>query len=408
MQVEQTPTSELHPFSELTPSLEGIFLPLSAAKRTELLSSIVTKGIATPLLVWRGFVVDGHNRLDIARELFMQQVPCNHRDDLTQDEAEALYIELNYARRQLTSKEKVQAAKALREIVARQKGLSKPVEAPDSGDDLVVTVGDQSSGEDELGYDKAATAAKGKGSKGKASKAPKATTQGSDKQSSAQSQEAGEGSKAAGTGNRVVGAGKPTTLQVADDTLQGKASKQEVTQEAADRLGVSPRQFATLEQAGDAPAPVVDAIGAPGGFSVKEAAQVGKAATDPRTADQVMAAVEGYKEAAQGDNPDAVENARKGVLQASKRPGKGLGSPESQTPLKSLEKPLVERDPESMLEAKFDPAKGRLTIYDHDHPKSPALVMVNLAPLENHSQDYIISRVQAAMKMAQDLLLENL
>lgn len=409
LSVVQTALAELQPFSSYTTELQDVFLPLSEAKYAELLASIGSKGIVTPVTVWRGFVVDGHHRLQAARDLGFSVVPCNHRDDLSSAEAEALYVELNYARRQLTAKEKAKAAAALAAILEKNsKKASKPIQAPEGEDDFLVTVGAHGSS------NKEASAEEGK---------PK---------------------------GKVKGKGKPTTLLTADDTVQaheasqakaneGKPAPEELEgevdpgdveggegeeapegeegkpkgkraakQEAAKRLGVGERQFETLAQAGSAPAPVVDAIGESGGFTVAEAAKIGKAASDPRTAPKVEAAVEAFKEAkaqaTTGENEDALQEARKGVLEASNKPSKGIAPTKPQTGLLDGSTESVERDQSTMLEGKVEPSKGRLAIYDHNHPKTPVLLVLNFAPLQGEDPAYAYSRLSDAINLAQTML----
>lgn len=384
MEVKQTAIVNLEPFTNLTTELDAVFAPLPDAKYAELLSSIATKGITSPVVVWRGYIVDGHHRVQAAGDLHMTTVPCNHRDDLSRDEAEALYVECNYARRQLSAKEKAKAAAALRLIVERQKGIhSKPVEAPTGDDDFVVTIGDGHSVEDHKQSTKlvkAPSSSKETTGKGKGRVEDKHA---SNALKTRKSKKGGQGTSNASQAPKV--------------------SKTEVTKEAAARLGVGERQFTTLEQAGNAPAPVVDAIGEKGGFNVAEAAKVSKAAKDPRTAPAVNAAVDQYQDAVEGGDQEQIKEAKQEVLKASKKPQKGLAK---ETPTRTVEDldPVKERNPETMLEVILDPVKGRITVKDHQHPKSPALVLLNLAPLNDEDPLYIGARFTEALRLAQETI----
>lgn len=92
--------------------------------------------------------MDGHHRVKAARELYQDTVPTTDISNFSRDDVEALFIELNYSRRQLTSKEKAKAAKKLREIIERQAGVrSKPKNAARGHSDLEVSVGEDSSTE---------------------------------------------------------------------------------------------------------------------------------------------------------------------------------------------------------------------------------------------------------------------
>ena len=62
--------------------LRGLIPPLSAEERKMLEESIVRDGCDTPLTVWEGTIVDGHNRYDICREhgilMGIITVPAEH------------------------------------------------------------------------------------------------------------------------------------------------------------------------------------------------------------------------------------------------------------------------------------------------------------------------------------------
>ena len=52
----------------INPAFKNLLPPLSAEERATLKASIITEGCRDPLIVWRGVIVDGHNRYEICQE----------------------------------------------------------------------------------------------------------------------------------------------------------------------------------------------------------------------------------------------------------------------------------------------------------------------------------------------------
>ena len=62
---------------KLDPELRDLFPPLTEEEQRMLEDSIVRSGCDTPLIVWNGFIVDGHNRYDICRR---HQIPFAYEE----------------------------------------------------------------------------------------------------------------------------------------------------------------------------------------------------------------------------------------------------------------------------------------------------------------------------------------
>ncbi len=122
MNVKQIKISQLRTFAEY-PGVRGdltdIFEDLPYEKFIELKSSISDKGLTQPILTWQGYVIDGHHRLRAAKDLGWSEIPAVEADYAI-DRAEEAFVENNYARRQLSPKEKARAAKMLREMIAER------------------------------------------------------------------------------------------------------------------------------------------------------------------------------------------------------------------------------------------------------------------------------------------------
>lgn len=491
------PLSALLPFSDFSPNTASIFLPLPPTTYQDLLHSIDTKGLIHPITVWNGFILDGHHRYKAAQALQWQAIPCIDLSYLTKDQAESLFIESNFARRQLTTKEKVMAANALRDILSRQHQhipLSKPISSPtvpstssnstntnspsslstpnatnpptSTGNNAIpdanqlpeffdVSIGSpkqnavQSNAK--ASYKKQDTPPTPPTLSG--AKTPIPPTLQSLQNASAPATDANTDTEGIAVANLVLlnqqdlaaQAGSIDTSRYAgainesnqaqlgillpsnalpSSDASGTASqrtrepnepenqsaiRENAIQIAAKKLGVAPRQFAELAKAGDAPTPIVEAIGMPEGFTVKQAAQVARAAEDPRTAPKLAEAVEAYQQTKAAieegtTQPDRLQNARKGILDASKRVSPGIGSTKD-TKRENLPLPAnVVRDAKWNLEARFDPGKGRLTVFDTDGEPELALLLVNVKALANLEPDEAMDVFKKSWQLACQLL----
>jgi hypothetical protein len=49
----------------IDPEFQALISPLAAEEREQLEANLVAEGCRDPLVLWRGFLVDGHNRYEI-------------------------------------------------------------------------------------------------------------------------------------------------------------------------------------------------------------------------------------------------------------------------------------------------------------------------------------------------------
>jgi len=100
---------------------EKFFKPLTGKKYQELKNSIKKDGILSSLLVATdGDIIDGFNRALIASELNLKNVPCDIVEkDLSENEKDALCIEINLRRRQLTEDVRIKAEESLYDLAAK-------------------------------------------------------------------------------------------------------------------------------------------------------------------------------------------------------------------------------------------------------------------------------------------------
>ena len=115
-------TKELAGIKEILP-------PLSSSDRKRLLNDIKKNGIQNPIIVSNdGFLLDGHHRLEIAKELGIvkDDIPV-HTVDVSGDNAFMLAINLNLARRHLTLEQKREIIQGLRKRGCTQEDVGKTI-----------------------------------------------------------------------------------------------------------------------------------------------------------------------------------------------------------------------------------------------------------------------------------------
>ena len=93
----------------IDPDLRDLIPPLSDEERQMLEDSILRDGCDTPLIVWNGTIVDGHNRYDICRK---QGIPFGIEEKGFEDRDAAMFwmLEHQLARRNLNSYQRSELA----------------------------------------------------------------------------------------------------------------------------------------------------------------------------------------------------------------------------------------------------------------------------------------------------------
>ena len=86
----------------IDPELRDLIPPLSDEEKKMLEDSILRDGCDTPLIVWNGTIVDGHNRYDICRK---HDIPFGIEEKDFEDRDAAMFwmLEHQLARRNLNS-----------------------------------------------------------------------------------------------------------------------------------------------------------------------------------------------------------------------------------------------------------------------------------------------------------------
>lgn len=111
------------------PKNREYFRPLDEEARKSLKEDIAARGIVTPILATPDLVViAGHERLEIARELGLEQVPVIILD-VSEEEAEELLIVENLYRRHLTEMDRARLVRVLKEKWGIRRGGSRKANA---------------------------------------------------------------------------------------------------------------------------------------------------------------------------------------------------------------------------------------------------------------------------------------
>lgn len=93
---------------------------LSTAEYNELEKSIVKSGVFSPILVWNGAIVDGHNRYKICKARRIENIPIKEMNFSCKDEAIEWILRNQLGRRNLTDFHRNEIALKYEEIVKRR------------------------------------------------------------------------------------------------------------------------------------------------------------------------------------------------------------------------------------------------------------------------------------------------
>ena len=118
---------------KIDPDLRDLIPPLSEEEYNMLEDSIVRDGCDTPLIVWNGVIVDGHNRYEICRK---HNVPfaCDEKEFADKDTAMFWMLEHQLARRNLNSYQRSELALKFEPMLKREAKkrsmAGKPLDPP--------------------------------------------------------------------------------------------------------------------------------------------------------------------------------------------------------------------------------------------------------------------------------------
>lgn len=103
----------------IKPEFEKLIPPLSAEEFEELRVSIDTYGCRDPIVTWRDYIIDGHNRVKICQDCGVPFRTFDMTFDFeTEDEVKEWIIRNQFGRRNISSYQRSKLALQLKEIIA--------------------------------------------------------------------------------------------------------------------------------------------------------------------------------------------------------------------------------------------------------------------------------------------------
>lgn len=103
----------------IDPEFKALIPPLSAQEREQLEVNIAADGVRDPLVVWRGILLDGHNRHEIATRLG-KSYQVVEKQFATRDEAILWVVYNQFGRRNLSTAARAELAMRIEPILAAQ------------------------------------------------------------------------------------------------------------------------------------------------------------------------------------------------------------------------------------------------------------------------------------------------
>ena len=105
---------------KIDPDFKNLLPPLDAETYTDLEKDIVANGLFDPIIIWNGFIADGHNRYEICKAHRIEEVQTKELNKSTKSEVMQWIYDHQFARRNLLKSEKVRSLAAIEEEVARE------------------------------------------------------------------------------------------------------------------------------------------------------------------------------------------------------------------------------------------------------------------------------------------------
>ena len=105
---------------KIDPEFKAVCPPLTKEERGELRESIKRDGCREDILTWRGFVIDGHNRLEICEELHKPYTTRPIVELKSRGEVIEWILRNQLGRRNLTAMQRAELALKLKDAVAAE------------------------------------------------------------------------------------------------------------------------------------------------------------------------------------------------------------------------------------------------------------------------------------------------
>lgn len=114
---------------------------LGVEEYTELEKSIVKDGVLYPILVWNGYIIDGHNRYEICKAHHIENFPVKEIEFSSKDEALEWILRNQLGRRNLTDFQRNEVALKYESVIAKRMkerqiaGLKRGINLPFSSNE---------------------------------------------------------------------------------------------------------------------------------------------------------------------------------------------------------------------------------------------------------------------------------
>ena len=99
---------------------KNILPPLSTQEYMELEKSIKEKGVLSPILVWNGYIVDGHNRYEICTTNRIDNFPVKEVEFNNKEEVLEWILSHQLGRRNLTDFQRNEVALKYQDVIAKR------------------------------------------------------------------------------------------------------------------------------------------------------------------------------------------------------------------------------------------------------------------------------------------------
>ena len=105
---------------KIEPDFKNLLPPLDAETYTDLERDIISNGLINPIVIWNGYIADGHNRYEICKSHRIENVQVRELDKESKSDVMQWIVTNQFAKRNLTKSEKVILLAKVEEQIAKE------------------------------------------------------------------------------------------------------------------------------------------------------------------------------------------------------------------------------------------------------------------------------------------------
>lgn len=105
---------------KIDPDFKNLLPELDAETYTALERNILSNGMFNPIIVWNGFIVDGHNRYSICKAHRIEEVQTKPLNKKTKSEVMQWIVDNQFSKRNLTKSERIRLLSKVEEQIAKE------------------------------------------------------------------------------------------------------------------------------------------------------------------------------------------------------------------------------------------------------------------------------------------------